>query len=63
MKTKVHILTDVSDISGVHKAGDEPEVEEARAQQYLEAGLATAVTGDVAPAVVPQHAVTPPKKG
>lgn len=48
-KMKVHILTDVSDLTGVHKAGDEPEVEEARAHQYIAAGIAKDVTGDIAP--------------
>jgi hypothetical protein len=48
-KMKVHILSDVSDLSGVHHAGDEPELEEDRAQQYLTSGLAINVTGDVAP--------------
>jgi hypothetical protein len=50
---KVKIISDVSDRSGVHKAGDEIEVEDAVAEEYVKAGLVEEVSGA-------SHTPTPP---
>jgi hypothetical protein len=50
---KVRILTDVSDRSGVHKAGDEVDLLDERAAEYLKTGIAE----EIAPAL--EHRAAP----
>jgi hypothetical protein len=40
---KVRILTDVCDLSGHHKAGDEPDVVDERGAEYIANGIAEEV--------------------
>lgn len=42
---KVRLLTNVSDLSGVHHAGDEVEVVDERGAEYIKTGIAEPLSG------------------